>query len=66
MGYAEAKEVYKTKYGKTLRNSWIAHVLDIHGKTRRKAPSRKGDYKYPCPSNVRPKLEKILKEQKMI
>ena len=35
MGYAEAKEVYKTKYGKTLRNSWIAHVLDIHGKTTR-------------------------------
>ena len=32
MGYAEAKEVYKTKYGKTLRNSWIAHVLDIHGR----------------------------------
>ena len=66
MGYAEARETYKKKYGKTLRNSWIAHVLDIHGKTTRQSPARKGDYKYPCPDSVKSNLETILKSLKMI
>ena len=66
MGYAEARESYKKKYGKALKNSWIAHVLGDNGKTTRKSPSRKGEYKYPCPNDVRPKLEKILKDLKMI
>jgi len=66
MGYAEAKEQYKKKHDKTLKNSWIANILSDHGKTNGKAPSRKGDYKYPCPKDVRPKLTKILKELKMI
>ena len=66
MGYAEARELYKKKHNKALKNSWIAHVLSDHGMTHGKSPSRKGDYKYPCPDNVRPKLEKILKQLKMI
>ena len=66
MGYAEARELYKKKHGKALKNSWIAQVLSEHGKTRSISPTRKGDYKYPCPNDARPKLEKILKELKMI
>ena len=66
MGYAEAKELYKKKYDKSLKNSWIANILSDHGKTHNKAPSRKGNYKYPCPKDVRLKLTKILKELKMI
>ena len=66
MGYAEASELYKKKHDKALKNSWIANVLSDHGKTNSKSPARKGDYKYPCPKVVRPKLEKILKELKMI
>ena len=66
MRYAEVRDDYKKKYFKSLKNSWIAHVLSNPGKTRGRAPSRKGDYKYPCPSDVRSKLEKILKDQKMI
>ncbi len=66
MSYAEAKELYKKKHNKSLKNSWVAHVLSDHGKTHGKSPARKGDYKYPCPNDVRSKLEKILKELKMI
>lgn len=66
MGYAEARELYKKKHNKTLKNSWIANILSDNGKTHGKSPSRKGAYKYPCPNNVRPKLTKILKELKMI
>ena len=66
MGYAEARDVYKQKHNKALKNSWIAHVLSDNGKTHTKSPTRKGNYKYPCPDEVRPKLEKILKELKMI
>ena len=66
MGYAEAKETYKKKHGRSLKNSWIAHILSDNGKTSRKSESRKGDYKYSCHTDVRPKLEKILKELKMI
>jgi hypothetical protein len=62
----KVRDDYKKKYSKSLKNSWIVHVLSDPGKTRGRAPSRKGDYKYPCPSDVRPKLEKILKDQKMI
>ena len=66
MGYAEARESYKKKYNKALKNSWISNILSDHGKTHGKSPARKGDYKYPCPNDVKPKLEKILKELKMI
>ena len=66
MGYAEAKEAYKKKHGKVLKNSWIAQILNENGKTKGQSPARQGDYKYPCPSDVRPKLEKVLKDLKMI
>ncbi|PHY08245.1 MAG: hypothetical protein CK527_07130 [Nitrosarchaeum sp.] len=66
MGYAEARELYKQRHYKVLKNSWIANVLGDHGKTSRKSITRKGNYKYPCPDDVRLKLEKILKELKMI
>ena len=66
MGYAEARDLYKKKYGKALKNSWIAHVLIDNGKTKSKSPRRKGDYKYPCPDDVRPNLERLLKDLKML
>ncbi len=66
MGYAEARDAYKKKHDKVLKNSWIAHVLNDNGKITKQSPARKGDYKYPCPNDVRPKLEKILKDLKMI
>ena len=66
MGYKETRELYKQKHNKARKNSWIAHVLSDHGKTHGKSPARKGDYKYPCPDEIRPKLEKILKELKML
>jgi hypothetical protein len=66
MSYQQIREAYKKKYSKTLQSSWIAHVLSEHGKTTRKSPQRKGDYKFPCPDRVRPNLEKILKDLKII
>ena len=66
MGYAEAREAYKKKHGKSVKNSWIAHTLSMYSKTTRQSPSRKSDFKYPCPDDVWPKLESILKELKML
>ena len=66
MTYKEAHDLYKKKFGQHVKSSYIAHILNSYGKTRGKAPSRKGDYKYPCPEKVRPNLEKVLKELKMI
>ena len=66
MGYAEARDLYKKRHDRALKNSWIAHILSDNDKTSHKSPARKGNYKYPCPDEVRPKLEKILKELKMI
>lgn len=66
MTYKEVQQLYKKRNGKIAKSSWIAHVLNEHGKTKSKSPARKGDYKYPCPESERPKLEKILKELKMI
>lgn len=66
MGYKEVSELYKKRHGKLAKSSWIAHVLSDHGKTHSKSPRRKGNYAYPCPDEERSKLEKILKELKMI
>lgn len=64
--YKEAIDLYRKKYNGHVRSSYIADLLHAHGKTKRKSTSRKGDIKYPCPKEVRPNLEKILKELKMI
>jgi len=66
VGYKEAAQLYKKKYGKLAKSSWIAQILSEHGKTSGPAHSRKGDYKYPCPPSERSKVEKLLKELKMI
>ena len=66
MTYKEAIDLYKKKYNGHVKNSYIADILHAQGKTKRKAVSRKGDLKYPCPKNVRSNLEKVLKELKMI
>jgi len=66
LGYREAGKLYKKKYGKLAKSSWIAQILSDHGKTSGPAHSRKGDYKYPCPKSERTNLEKLLKELKMI
>jgi hypothetical protein len=66
VSYKEARDLYQERHGKTVKNPWIAHIKNDHGKTSSQSPKRKGDYKYPCPDDVRPKLEKILKDLKMI
>lgn len=64
--YKEAIDLYKKKYNGHVKSSYIADILYVYGKTKRKAASRKGDLKYPCPKNMRANLEKVLKELKMI
>jgi len=66
MTYQEAHDLYKKKYGRHVKSSWIADVLSSHGKTKRKSPARKGKYKHPCPDDVRPNLEKLLRELGML
>lgn len=66
MTYKEAIDAYEKKYDRHVKSSYIADILNAHGKTKRKAASRKGDLKYPCPKDMRPNLEKVLKELKMI
>ena len=67
MTYEEAQKLYKKNYGKVVKTCWIADILRSHGKTKRKSWNRIGDKPmYPCPENVRPKLEIVLKELKMI
>jgi hypothetical protein len=66
MGYKQVQELYKKRHGKFAKSSWIANILDDHGKTKSRSPKRTGDYKYPCPKAERNNLEKILKELKML
>jgi len=62
LGYKEIRDAYKKKYKKSIKNSYIAQVKSLHGKTKGRSPKRKGDYKYPCPAEVKPKLEKLMKD----
>ncbi len=66
MGYKEAREIFKEKFGITARSSWIADIKNEHGKTKGPSPNRPGEYKYPCPDVHRANLTKILKSLKMI
>ncbi len=67
MTYAQAQKLYKERTGKTVKTCYIADIKRKHGTTKHKAWNRIGNKpKYPCPSDVFPKLEKILKELKMI
>jgi len=67
MTYLHTQRIYKKQHGKVVKTCWIADIKSKHGKTTRKAPNRIGKKpKYPCPNDVRPKLEKILKELRMI
>ena len=67
MTYHQAQKIYKKRYRKTVKTCWIADIKSKHGKTTRKAPNRISKKpKYPCPDDVHPKLEKILKELGMI
>jgi len=61
MSYKEIIDACKEK-GFTPKSSYIAHVKNLNGKPTIKSPARKGDYKYPCPDKIRPKLEKIMKK----
>ena len=67
MTYEKAQTIYKKCHDKTVKTCWIADVKRKHGKTKHQSWNRIGiKPKYPCPVNVFPKLEKILKELKMI
>ena len=66
MGYKEAREIFKEKFGTTARSSWVADIKNEHGKTKGPSPNRPGEYKYPCPDVHRANLTKILKSLKMI
>lgn len=65
--YKKAQQIFKKRYNSTVKTCWIADIKSKHGKTTRKAPNRINKKpKYPCPKEIRPKLEKILKELRMI
>ena len=67
MTYKQAANLFKKEYGKTIKTCWIADVLRSHGKTKHKAWNRIGnDPIYPCPPEVRSRLEIILRELRMI
>lgn len=67
MIYSQAQTIFRKRYGKTVKTCWIADIKNQHGKTSRNAPNRIGKKpKYPCPDDIRLKLEKILKELRMI
>lgn len=67
MTYEKAQRIYKKRHGKTVKSCWIADIKRKHGMTKHQSWNRIGPKpKYPCPDDVFPKLEKILKELRMI
>ena len=65
--YAQAQMIYKERHGRTVKTCWIADIKRRHGKTKCQASNRIGPRpKYPCPGDVRPDLERILRELAMI
>ncbi len=67
MTYAKAQAAYLKQHGRTVKTCWIAHIKRDHNATTRRASNRgSGKVKHPCPPEIYPKLEKILKELGMI
>lgn len=67
MTYSQAQRIYKKRHRKVVKTCWIADIKSKYGKITKKAPNRIGKKPmYPCPEDISPKLEKILKELRMI
>ena len=65
--YEKAQIIYKKRHGKIVKTCWIADVKRKYGKTKHQSWNRIGKKpKHPCPVNILPNLEKILKELHMI
>jgi len=63
MTYKEIQAAYRRRYGRTVKTCWIADVKRKHGKTTRVAPNRAGAIpQEPCPPDIFPKLEALMKE----
>lgn len=67
MTYHQASTLYLQRYERTIKDCWIADLKRFYGKTSRVATNRIGNtIKNPCPERIWSKLEKILKELRMI
>lgn len=63
MTYKNIQDVYKKKYGKTIRTCWIADVKAALGLTSRKSANRINPnlIKYPCKDKIiRKRIEVII------
>ncbi len=66
MTYRQAREIYKKRHDKIIKDGWIAEILRSYNKTTRKAPNRTNIPINPCPKKIQGKLKKILRELGMI
>ena len=66
--YRQVQEAYSRRHGRTVKTCWIADVKRKHGKTVRQAHNRidPAEPKYPCPDDIYPKLEKVMRDLGMI
>ena len=67
MTYKKVQDEYHEQHGRTVKSCWIAHIKRDHNATTHRAYNRgPGKVKYPCPPEIYPKLEKIIKKHNMI
>lgn len=65
--YREIAEFVRSKYGKTVKTCWFAHVKDLSGLKPRRTPNRMNDWRvHPCPDDKRPLIEDAMRHFGMI
>jgi hypothetical protein len=66
--YKDVQERVKQEAGFVPKTCWIAHVLELNGKSPRPAHNRKaqGTRQFPCPPDKRKPIERALRELKKI
>jgi len=66
--YKQIQADVKSRYGRSVKTCWIAHVKELNGLRPRLAPNRASAKirKVPCPVTIRPIIEDSMRGFGMI
>jgi hypothetical protein len=66
--YTAIQDDVRARYGRTVKNCWIAHVKELNDLPLAKAPNRQSPSRrvYPCPDYARPWIEKSMRRVGML
>ena len=67
MTYRDIQADIKSRFGRSVKTCWIAHVKELNGLNPTRATNRlAANRKYPCPDLARPLIEDSMVRSRLI